>query len=201
MFRVNQDYGVGRLLISGCTAEGSAAVSILFELSCVNWRLSYYFSYRIKTWSQKSQVIILLLFYLRNWETDLFPCLFVFFKILFICRERRGEGGGEREREREKHWFDCLSHAPNQGPGPQPGQVVPWPGSKPGDLQFAAQHPAHWATPGEPGLLLLNFSALRSCKLTIELSLWTQVTILSIIGIYLMSFILLVPKIIFGTYF
>ena len=67
-------------------------------------------------------------------ETDMFTWLCLFLKAflyLFIFRELGREG----EREGEKHQcvretsINCLSHAPNQGPGALP-RYVPWRGFK-----------------------------------------------------------------------
>ena len=60
--------------------------------------------------------------------------------------------GREEESEGEKLWCvrdtltGCLSHTPNQGPGPQL-RHVPWLGIKPPTLWFAGQRSIHWATP------------------------------------------------------
>ena len=48
----------------------------------------------------------------------------VFFKILFIFGKRGREGGkGEKRACAREAPIGCLSHAPSQGPGPQPRPV------------------------------------------------------------------------------
>ena len=71
-----------------------------------------------------------------------------FFKIIFSCFLRDGEGG----RKGEKHQcvrdtsMGCFSHAPNRGCGPQP-RHVPWLRIEPPIFQFEGWCPTHWATP------------------------------------------------------
>ena len=100
-----------------------------------------------------------------GWQVDSLPFFFLRF-YLFIFREKGGEG----ETEGEKHWcvrntsIDCVSHAPNQGPGPQP-RHVPWLGMKPATLWFPGWHSVHWATPASTdSLLLINSSTLGKSR-------------------------------------
>ena len=75
--------------------------------------------------------------------------LFLFFKKDFIYlllereegRERERKGGRKRGRETS---IDCLSHAPNQGPAPQP-QHVPQPGIKPVNFLVCGTMPNPWS--------------------------------------------------------
>ena len=74
-----------------------------------------------------------------------------FFKRFYLFTFGRGKGR-EKERERninvwEKHRsVSCLSHAPNQGPGPQP-RHEPCLGIKLMTLWFLGRLSIHWATP------------------------------------------------------
>ena len=49
----------------------------------------------------------------------------------------------------------CFSHAPNQGPGPQP-RHVPWLGITLATFQFAGRCSIHWATPARACIYLLK---------------------------------------------
>ena len=67
----------------------------------------------------------------------------------FIYFQREGNGGRKRGRETsmcERSWIGCLSHTPNQRPGPQP-RLVPWPGVKLVIFHFVGGCPTNWATP------------------------------------------------------
>ena len=89
-----------------------------------------------------------------NWATPARAIVFFFkfriFKKFYLSVFR--EMGREGEWEGEKHLCvkdtltGCLSHTPNQGPGPQL-RNVPWLGIEPVTLQFAGWHSIHWATP------------------------------------------------------
>ena len=66
--------------------------------------------------------------------------IYLFLKILFIYFWREGKGGGEKGRKTPI--CGCLSHAPHQGPGPQP-RCVPWLGIELATLWFAGRHSVH----------------------------------------------------------
>ena len=57
---------------------------------------------------------------------------------LFFYRERKGRGKTGRETS-----IGCLSHTPNQGPGPQPQHVL-WLGIEWATFQFTGWHSTHW---------------------------------------------------------
>ena len=103
----------------------------------------------VRLWLSFSGSLFLFFFYFKD------------FIYLFIFREMGREG--EREREREKLWCvwdtltGCLSHAPNQGPGPQP-RHVPWLGIELATFWFIGQHSIHWATPARAHMVFLTFS-------------------------------------------
>ena len=60
----------------------------------------------------------------------------------------RGKGRKTSMSERNITSISCLSHAPNQGPGPQP-RHVPWLGIEPATFHSAGQYSIHGAT--QPG--------------------------------------------------
>ena len=67
------------------------------------------------------------------------------FVLFFRERVRVGERRGEKHRYVRETGIGCLLHAPNWGPGPQPGHV-PWLGMELVTLWFTGQHSIHWAT-------------------------------------------------------
>ena len=68
---------------------------------------------------------------------------FDFIIYLFTFRKRGREGG---KQGRETLMCGCLSHAPNQGPDPQP-RHVPWLGIEPVTIRFAGRQSVPWAAP------------------------------------------------------
>ena len=70
----------------------------------------------------------------------------MFLKILFTFRERR------RREIGSKTSISCPSYTPNWRPSPQP-KLVPWWRIELATLQFASQHPIHWATPVREGIV------------------------------------------------
>ena len=79
--------------------------------------------------------------------------MFIDFFLIFYLFLGRQEG--REKKRREASMCDCLSHAPDWGPGPQP-RHVPWLENEPVSLWFAGWCSVHWATPARACLLILE---------------------------------------------
>ena len=64
-----------------------------------------------------------------------YSLLFYFYLFIFRGRGRKGERRGKKHPCAREIVIGCLSHAHNQGPGPQPRPVAQ-PGIKPAAFQF-----------------------------------------------------------------
>ena len=84
-----------------------------------------------------------------------------FIKILFIYFQREGKGGRKGGREAS---VGCLSHTPDEGPGPQP-RNLPWLGIELATFLFLEQSPAHRAAPVRAWMGLF-----KACGLTVSQS-------------------------------
>ena len=74
----------------------------------------------------------------------------IFFKDFIYLFLERGQGR-EKARKRnidvwEQHWSVASCTRPDQGPHPQPRQVL-WPEMGPATFHFVGQGPTNWATP------------------------------------------------------
>ena len=80
----------------------------------------------------------------------------VFFKILFIFRQR----GREEESKRETSICGCLSSAPYWWPRRQPRHVT-WLGIKPVTLWFTGLCSLHWAIPARAQLSNIQYNIVN----------------------------------------
>ena len=87
------------------------------------------------------------LVYWRGLITKLF-FIFIFFKILFICREKGREGEMERNIDvRETHWLVASCVTPTGDLARNPGLCPDWESNRQPFFWFTSWHWILWATP------------------------------------------------------